>query len=134
MDEKYALLPQDVLSRIEPHTSAQADRLFQQSLAFNGSDGLSERIFSLKRIETGGVDPERVTDWLLNCHKDKETRVVLSWQPNTAVATTWGIFASYWDAFCYPASDDLNVWSEASSWVLAYHHEEFMQFGERQGG
>lgn len=133
-DEKYAVLPPDVLSRIEPHTSALAHELFQQSLSFHGSDGLSEHIFSLKRMETSGVEPERVTDWLLTCHEDKETCVFLSWQPNTAVSTSWEIFARYWDAFCYPASDDLSVWSEAHSWVLLYHHEELMQFGERLKG
>ena len=133
-DEKYALLPQDVLERIEPHARDVAEKLFQASLAFHDSEGLNERMFSCDRIETVGVGRERVTDWLLARHEDMETRVFLSWQPDAAVSTTWGIFARYWEEFCYPASDDLDVWSAAESWVLLYHHEEFMQFGKRREG
>lgn len=48
-----------------------------------------------------------------------------------AVATTWGVFARYWDAFCYPVSDDVNVWFDGGNWAFLYHHTEFMQFGER---
>lgn len=130
-DEKYALLPDDVLSRISPQTSEQADRLFKESLRFCGTDGLDERWFSLTQIGTKGVEPARVSEWLMACHNNTDTTVFLSWQPNTAVSTTWGIFAQYWSEFCYPASDDLNVWSEAHSWVLLYHHEELLQFGRR---
>lgn len=130
-DEKYALLPQDVLAQIRPHSAALADQLFQNSLAFNASSGLDERIFACRRIETLGIEPERVTDWLLDCHGSKDTCVFVSWQPNTAASTTWGVFARYWDAFCYPVSDNVNVWSDGGNWALLYHHTEFMQFGER---
>lgn len=129
-DEKYALLPDNVLSCIAPQTNEVAARLFKESLRFCGTDGLDEKQFSLIQMKTGGVDPARVTEWLSACHNSMDTRVLLSWQPNTAISTTWGVFAQYWDEFCYSASDDLIVWSGAHSWVLLYHHEEFFQFGQ----
>jgi hypothetical protein len=130
-DEKYALLPQYVLSSIIPQSNEEAARLFEESLRFCGTDGLDEKQFSLTKIVTKDIEPSLVSDWLIACHNNTETSVFLSWQPNTAVSTTWGIFAQYWSEFCYPASDDLNVWSEANSWMLLYHHEELFQFGRR---
>ncbi|CAN7529168.1 hypothetical protein [Acidovorax delafieldii] len=131
-DEKYTPIPLDVLLRIEPLEFALSDALFEQSLAFNGTDGLNQSLFSIKCLETSDIDPIHATNWLLTCHDDKETRVFLSWGPRTAISTTWGIFAHYWDSFCYPASDDLTVWSESLDWVFAYQHRELMQFGKRQ--
>lgn len=130
-DEKYALLPENVLSQIIPHSSEQAAHLFKESLRFCGSDGLDEKQFSLTQVVTKDVSPALVSEWLIACHNNVETTVFLSWQPNIAVSTTWGIFAEYWSEFCYPASDDLNVWSKTDSWMLLYHHEELLQFGRR---
>jgi len=130
-DEKYALLPENVLSQIIPQSSEQAARLFKESLRFCGSDGLDEKQFSLTQVVTKDVSPALVSEWLIACHNNVETTVFLSWQPNIAVSTTWGIFAKYWSEFCYPASDDLNVWSKTDSWMLLYHHEELLQFGRR---
>ena len=130
-DEKYALLPEKVLSRIIPQSSEQAACLFKESLRFCSKDGLDEKQFSLTQIITRDIEPALVSAWLIACLNNLDTRVFLSWQPSTAVSTTWGIFAEYWSEFCYPASDDLNVWSETHSWMLLYHHEELLQFGRR---
>ena len=130
-NEKYALLPEIVLARIVPQASEQAEHLFKNSACFCGTDGLDEKQLSLVQIGTKDVVPALVSEWLFACHNDAETPVFLSWDPKTAASTTWGIFAQYWGEFCYPASDDLNVWSEANSWMLLYHHEEFIQFGRR---
>jgi hypothetical protein len=108
--------------------------MFRQSNAFHDSDGLDTQKFACAQIKTFGIERQHVTDWLITQYDNKETRVILSWQPNVAVSTTWGIFARYWDEFCYPRADDLDIWSDAQSWVLLYHHDEFMQFGRPRGG
>ena len=130
-DEKYAVLPDDVLARIIPQTNEQAAQLFKRSLRFCGTDGVDERQFSLVQITTKNVEPALVSAWLRACHCKAETMVFLSWQPDTAISTTWEIFVHYWSEFCYPESDDLNVWPEDNSWMLLYHHEELFQFGRR---
>jgi hypothetical protein len=127
---EHALLPTDVLRCIEPHAPDVAERLFRQSLTFHDSGGLDKHKFAYDQFETLGVQRERVTDWLMRQHGNEETRVVISWQPDAAVTTTWGIFAHYWDEFFYPAADDLDVWPETQRWVLLCHHEELMQFGK----
>ena len=131
MNENYALLPDAVLARIHPQDEEQAALLFTESLEHCVKDGLDESRFSLTKIETNGVSSLKVSQWLLDRHIDQETEVFLSWQSDTAVKTTWGIFVTYWDEFCYPASDDLSVWSESGAWALLYHHEEQLQFGIR---
>ncbi len=131
MNEKYAVLPIDVLARITPHEREQSEQFFKRSLEFSGDDGLNESLFSIAQFSTQEVDPITVSAWLMAQHQVMNTTVILSWQPSTAVSTSWEIFARYWSDFCYPASDDLTVWSESEDWCLLYHHEEFLQFGKR---
>ena len=128
-DERYAVLPADILARIVPQTPEQASALFDESLVFTSDDGLNPAFFSLTRIAVEHADPSHVTAWLLERYPETETQVYLSWQPDTAVLTHWGIFVKYWSEFCYSASDDLIVLPADRRWVLLYHHSEFMQHG-----
>ncbi len=111
-DEKHAVLPDTVLANIIPQERKVAEELFNLSLGFLGQDGLAENQFRIKQIKAEAADVKNIRAWLLNCHHNEETKIFLSWQPDTAVVTTWGIFVRYWTEFCYPASDDLLVWSE----------------------
>ena len=130
-DPKYALLPDEILKEIEPQEKNQAVALFEAGVKFCGNDGLDERQFKIEQFETLATNTEVVSEWLLCLHPQANTKVWLSWQPDTAVSTTWEIFSKYWSEFCYPASDDLLVWSENPSWALLYHHEELFQHGVR---
>jgi len=47
-----------------------------------------------------------------------------------AIETTWSIFTEYWDAFCYPSSDDVTVVPVTGSWRLVYYHYEQFEFYE----
>ena len=128
-DEQYAVPPADVLAQIVPQTLEQAKALFDESLGLTDNDGLSPALFNLAQIATGHADPSQIMAWLLEHHADGQTQVYLSWQHDTAALTSWGIFAKYWDEFCYPASDDLIVLPADRRWALLYHHSEFMQHG-----
>lgn len=130
-DERYAVLPEHVLVQITPQTAVQSKQLFEASLQFTGSDGLDEKQFFINQLITKDKNPLAVSNWLRTHHSSLNTSVFLSWQPDTAVITTWGIFAEYWSEFCYPDSDDLLVWSSEHDWVILYHHEEFFQYGTR---
>ena len=131
-DERYAVLPAHVLAQIIPQPAAQSKQLFDNSLQFTSSDGLDEKQFSIDQLITEGKDLAAVSGWLRTHHNALNTLVYLSWQPDTAVITTWGISTEYWSEFCYPASDDLLVWHSENDWVVLYHHEEFFQFGSRR--
>ena len=56
------------------------------------------------------------------------TRIVLSWDSRTAVATEWEVFVAHWGVFCYPASDDVTIMPLDGDWCLCYRHYEIFQF------
>lgn len=131
-DKKYAVLPTEVLAQITPLVLAQARAFFDESLTLTGSDGLNPAFFNLTQVPTEHLDSSQITTWLLEHHPDTQTQVYLSWLPDTAVLTSWGIFATYWSEFCYPTSDDLIVLPTDRRWALLYHHSERMQYGVRR--
>lgn len=130
-DEKYALLPEDVLAKISPLPVEESVLLYKASLSFLSKDGLNEKLFSIIELSTSDASSEEVTTWLRERHQVEDTLVYLSWQPDLAVKTTWGVFCEYWSDFCYPVSDDLVIRSNQCKWVFLYHHEESMQHGIR---
>ena len=39
----------------------------------------------------------------------------------------WEVFVAYWNDFCYPSSDDVDLFVEGGSLFLRWHHfEEFV--------
>jgi hypothetical protein len=54
------------------------------------------------------------------------------WDASTAVRTTWDVFTEYWDDFCYPSSDDVEVFPQSGEWLLLYHHWEQFEWGHRR--
>ncbi|HEY9825415.1 MAG TPA: hypothetical protein V6D19_08210 [Stenomitos sp.] len=130
-DERYAVLSNDVLARIVPQDSRQSNQLFSASLEFTGPNGLDENQFLIDQFGSKAIEPSAVADWLRTHHQALNSSVYLSWDRDTAVVTTWGIFTEYWPEFCYPASDDLLVWSGEHDWVLLYRHDELFQYGKR---
>jgi hypothetical protein len=129
-DERFTLLPNQVLARIIPQSTDSAARLWAALVKMSVDSGLDDRKFEISWLGTGNVNPAAVTAWLLARYPDRETAVLLSWTPNWAVETSWGIFTDYWSEFCYPSSDDVQVRSVAHGWVLHYHHHEMFEFGE----
>jgi hypothetical protein len=74
-------------------------------------------------------DPEPVRERLRQQGVDPNAIVVASWDQNTAIALPWSVFVDFWDAFCYPSSDDVTVWDPGASWVLCYRHYQLIEFG-----
>ncbi len=58
--------------------------------------------------------------------------VIVSWDRQTAVITQWATFVRHWDAFCYPSSDDVTVWSPSDDWTLCYRHFQVLEIGRRR--
>lgn len=57
-----------------------------------------------------------------------QERIVLSWDPQTALETSWRTFREQWEVFCYPGSDDLTISPLDERWMLCYHHWEEFSF------
>ena len=69
-----------------------------------------------------------VRDWLEHRWTDPHAVAVVSWDPRTAVAVPWGLFARRWDDFCYPSSDDVTIAIATGEWILEYAHYEQMRW------
>jgi hypothetical protein len=132
-DPKYAVLPDDTLAQMQP-IGQEAERLFQKSRGFLLRDSLSTHEFRSIVRHSGDVPVEVGRRWLRQQQPDLSTQVLVSWQRDAAIRTTWKIFTAHWDDFCYPSSDDVIVWPESEQWALFYFHEQEFQFGWRGGG
>ena len=127
-DPTYAVLPSEILAQMYPVPPREAKELFERSLFFLGKDGLRSELHP-HIVSSEGMSPEVGSNWLSQQQPDLELKVSLSWDAEVALLTTWGIFISYWQEFCYPASDDLVVFPKSEVWVFLFHHEEEFHFG-----
>ena len=113
--ETHSILPADVMARILPVDSPTlrvADPLF-------GSPEV---------IATESLEPDAVRLWLTKRRISPESCVYVRWNVELAIQTEWSIFCEYWDDFCYPSSDDVEIWPVAPGWLLQYRHWEVFEF------
>jgi len=124
-------MPLHILAAIVPLAVSEAAQLNKRSLSFyQPSHTLSPSAFYEIVPQRADVPANELREWLLR-QQPKDISVVVSWQANLAVRTTWRVFTEYWDSFCYPSSDDVAVWPVSEQWVLAYHHYELFEFGRK---
>ncbi len=124
----------DELARIKPLTSAAATRAWEFAMRWHSGTSFdacpSDEYFpSIATLE----DPHGNAgqQWLSARLPETPVPIIVSWQPSDAVMTDSALFAKRWEAFCYPASDDVDIWPVDSRWVVTYWHEEQLWFGER---
>lgn len=128
--EQYSALPAAILDQLMPLAHSDAQLQHEKSLAYLGVDGLSPE-YDVVCASTSEMSYQQGVEWLLGRAVFPDEMVSLSWAPRVALATTWSVFANYWQHFCYPASDDLVVFPANGDWVLLYHHEQAFHFGTR---
>jgi hypothetical protein len=124
---KYAVLPADVLKQIRPLTGTSA-----QDIAKNGKvqwrrGDPSVGLRTASKGKTFKADEHAAATFEKLPIKD-QVEIFVFWNDDTAVITTWGVFAHYWDDFCYPGGEDMLIWSEGATWSLSYSHEEFFTY------
>jgi hypothetical protein len=116
---------------LHPCSSAEAARIYDDSRSFDLRDGLDQQQINSIRTHSAAVSVSDGCSWLRAQAPNAAEEIVVSWDRETALRTTWDFFTSHWDDFCYPASDDVLVVPDGKSWVLRYHHEEIFYFGHR---
>jgi hypothetical protein len=131
-EEKHTLLPENILSQMHPLNAFEAESLWERTSQFLACDGLAEEVFEeVISLDTSAFTPEVGRDWMRKLQPDPKVEVCISWDQRTAIRTTWKIFTSYWDAMCYPASDDVVIVPDSEDWALYYYHEETLHFGRK---
>ena len=137
-DPKYAELSSAHLAQIRPLDKTSSRDLWSYILESNlhGNDTFREGFFqsveSISILNSEGDfagEEARIRKWLYRCSFPFDMRVLLSWQPDLAVETTWKMFVKYWSDFYYPMSDDLTICDRSLMWALLFHHEERVFFG-----
>jgi hypothetical protein len=122
----HNVLPADILAQIKPleHTEPP------DGIGPRGE--LNQAGFADTRTTQTSGSPESVSRWLGQLDIKPSDQITIHWDDQTAVETTWGIFAQFWDDFCYPSSDDVTVFPSGGSWILQYRHEESFEWARRQ--
>lgn len=118
-DSRYSVLPEAVLSQLQPLGTQEAQLAFERARSF-------QRASSIKH--SADLSDEDGCAWLRAQHAGLSDIVTVSWSPECALRSSWQIFADHWSDFCYPSSDDLTVWPDSERWVLFYHHYEQFEF------
>lgn len=146
-DAKHALLPAEVLASIQPLDPTAARSIHDRWIGVFDDYGevMPDHFTQVEKRSTEGTwrgdacrrDPpllEQVSGWLKQRESDRSLGVTVSWTHEWAVHTTWEIFTSWWDDFCYPGSDDAFVVPDDARWLLAFHHEDQFTFCHKPCG
>ena len=136
-DPKYRVLPKEHLAQVRPLDITSSKNLWQYILESNlhADDPFGHDFFKTVESITIGDSYEndeedsRMRKWLYRCALPFDKRVLLCWQPEIAVETTWKIVIKYWNDFYYPSSDDLTVCDESLQSALLFHHSDKVFFG-----
>lgn len=65
-------------------------------------------------------------DWLKSLNIQSQ-KVTISWAPELAISVPWDIFCEHWDDFCYPSSDDADIFLETGQFFLRWKHDELFE-------
>lgn len=128
---RWKVLPAPDLAAMHPLSVDKASEVFARTKPlFVRQDSARRRRESARDDFRSSVteiraerDSSEVDVWLQSLAADDES-VIASWDRHTAVLTTWRVFRTYWDDFCYPGSDDVAIVPLSGEWLLWYHHEE----------
>lgn len=114
----HSVLPSNVLEMLRPLEADLAGSLIATAPKALGPGAVKHRA-------TGNHNETRV--WLASLSLPAGPVSVI-WNANTALSMPWEIFVTYWSDFCYPSSDDVDVFVEGGPVVLRWHHDEVFEY------
>ena len=117
----HAKLSKEILSELSPLSLESAMRL-AISTPRNFPPGAT-------RFDSSGND-EATRQWLKQLVVLAQ-RVTISWDQETALTLPWSVFCEYWNDFCYPSSDDADVFLESGQLFLRWNHYEVFEHDSR---
>jgi RimJ/RimL family protein N-acetyltransferase len=121
----HNVLPPDVMAQINPLDGATLpDGLVRDERHLDAT-----ALVDIRR-RRADASAEETADWLRRLPVAASEQVVVRWPYlEIAVATNWDVFTRFWDDFCYPSSDDVEVFPPSGKWLLLYHHFEEFEWG-----
>ena len=82
-------------------------------------------------LDVAGLDREATANWINEQLPKEEGMVIVSWVSfgrDVAAVVPRDLFIKRWDDFCYPLSDDIDIWTPGLSFVLRYSRDEVFYF------
>ncbi len=128
----HAVFSESELAGLHPCSPTEAARIHDDSRVFDFRTGIDPQQFNSVSIQSADISTDGGCSWLRTLLPDISEQVIVSWDRETALRTTWEFFTAHWDDFCYPLSDDVLVIPSTGAWVLRYPHEETFYFGSRE--
>lgn len=114
----HSMLPSDVLELLHP-LAGDAARSLSASAPKTLGPGATEH-------RATGIHDETQA-WLASL-PIPDRRVDVVWSPTVALSMPWGVFVQYWSDFCYPSSDDVDIFVEGGLVILRWHHDEIFEY------
>lgn len=132
-DERWALLPNEVLARIQPLSLERGKQVARQGSVFRHSGPFYVNIEHYHVVEACSLETRshseggNVRQWLSQLPINPQEQVYVSWGNNAAVATDWITFSMVWENLWYPF-DVLDVFDDSLNWAVLFGPEEFAVF------
>ncbi len=86
-------------------------------------------------LDVAMLDREAVSNRIDAWLPRDEKRLIVSWISfgrDVAAVVERELFVKRWDDFCYPLSDDIDIWAPGLSFVLRYSRDEIFSFKAHQ--
>lgn len=115
----HVVFSKEILSELHPFSIESANEI-ADSIPAEKSNGV---------IRFSALDDQLTMQWLKGIRLTPQ-RVTISWDRDTALNLPWSIFCEYWDDFCYPSSDDVDVFLENGKCFLRWNHYEVFELDE----
>ena len=135
-DPRYRALPLVHLEQVRPLSSESSRRLWDLTLPLHKELPFTAGFFRV--VESIALDNadrtaiRGVRKWLFSRGVPFKSSVLLSYQPEWAIATTWKMVVKYWNDFWYPGTDDLTIVDESLAWALLLWHDREAFFGDNR--
>jgi hypothetical protein len=114
----HAVLPVDVLQALQPLTNTQIE-----ALGLSTTKGFGSTLVQHQATENA----DGTVEWLASLPLPGG-RVIAVWSKDTALCLPWQTFVTHWSDFCYPSSDDVDIFVEGGPLVLRWHHDGTFEY------
>ncbi len=112
----HAMLPDHILAELQP--------LDLQSVLLLTNNIPSVFVAEFSRF--AAVNEVATRQWLMQLDISSP-RVTVVWRADLALSMPWTTFCQYWDDFCYPSSDNADIFLECGRLFLRWRHFEVFE-------
>jgi hypothetical protein len=133
--EAHTRLLHHELQKIQPILPKVAGRIYREleEAVRSHFEMPGQNFFSCgaSSLDVAGLDREATANWINEQLPKEEGIVIVSWVSfglDVAAVVQRDLFVKRWDDFCYPLSDDIDIWTPGLSFVLRYSRDEVFYF------